>query len=194
MNNASIEPLLDRLRSGDSSAAGQLFSAFEPFLRGVVRRRMPSRAQGRFDSADIVQSAWTSLLDGFRQGKWQFQDEARLRAFLTRVVLYRLYDRAESALKQTRREEALDDLGDAIVGNESRPSEHARADAAWQSLLLHCPSEHRSILDLRRLGYSCEEIGTQTGLHPGSVRRILRQLARRVAFASPVAGLSEPVP
>ncbi len=185
MTEDSIERMLDRLRNGDSTVAGPLFSAFEPFLRGVVRRRMPARAQVRFDSADIVQSAWASVWEGFQQGRWQFPDEARLRAFLTRVVLCRLYDRAETALSQTRREEALGEMDDTVAGTESRPSEHARADAMWQSLLDVCPPEHRPVLTLRRLGYSCEEIGTQTQMHSGSVRRILRQLARRVAFDRP---------
>ena len=40
----------------------------------------------------------------------------------------------------------------------------------------------RTVLVLRRLGYSCAEIGDRTGLHPGSVRRVLRHLACKVAF------------
>jgi hypothetical protein len=41
------------------------------------------------------------------------------------------------------------------------------------------------VLRLRRLGFTCEEIGERIGLHSGSVRRILRLLARRVAFDRP---------
>lgn len=193
MTGDSIKPLLARFQSGDPSAAGELYAAFEPFLRGLVRRRMPSASQARFDSADIVQSAWATILEGLRRRHWQFPDEARIRAFLTRVILYRLYDRAESALKQTRRETDLGDLGESALGNEARPSEHARANAIWQSLIDDCPPEHRPILELRRLGNSCEEIGAQMGLHAGSVRRILRQLARKVAFADVSIKVAEPV-
>ncbi|MCE9563940.1 MAG: sigma-70 family RNA polymerase sigma factor [Planctomycetes bacterium] len=179
--------MLARLRGGDDTATGDLFQAFEPFLRGLVRRRIPAAVRTRFDSADIVQSAWATLLDGFRGARWQFNDATHLRAFLTRVVLYRLYDRARGALTQTDREEPLAELGAELPGSEPRPSEHARAGAAWQTLLAACPPEHRQVLELRRLGYTCEEIGTRTGFHAGSVRRILRNLARRIAFDDTIA-------
>jgi RNA polymerase sigma factor (sigma-70 family) len=185
MTDNRIDGLLVRLRDGDGAATGELFRAFEPFLRALVRRRLPVKARGRFDSADIVQSAWAGLLDGLREGRWQFTDAAHLRAFLARVVLCRLYDRARSALTRTGREEPLDDRADELPGCEPRPSEYARAGAAWEALLGACPPEHRDVLCLRRLGHSCEEIGTQLGMHPGSVRRILRHLARRVAFDEP---------
>ena len=190
MSDTPIEPLLERLRGGDASAASELYLAFEPFLRGLVRRRLVAGARSRFDSADVVQSAWASVLDGLRQGRWSFPDQARLRAFLTRVVLYRLYDRTESALRQTRREEVDVQLVESAKGPEPRPSELVRADALWQTLVDACPPEHRPILELRRLGFSCEEIGERTGLHPGSVRRVLRRLAQHVAFDAQV---SEPV-
>jgi RNA polymerase sigma-70 factor (ECF subfamily) len=182
MTDTSIDGLLDRVRDGDEEATGELFRAFEPFLRGLVRRRLPDRARGRFDSADVVQSAWASLLDGLRDGRWRFPDAGHLRAFLTQVVLRRLFDRARSALTQTGREEPLAESGRELPGGEARPSEYARADAAWEALLAACPAEHRPVLQLRRLGYSCEEIAGRTGLHAGSVRRALRHLARRVAF------------
>jgi DNA-directed RNA polymerase specialized sigma24 family protein len=101
------------------------------------------------------------------------------------VVLCRLYDRARTGLAQTGHEEHLGDQIRDLPGAEPRPSEHARAGAAWDALLAACPPEHRPVLHLRRLGYSCEEIGGQTGLHPGSVRRVLRHLARRIAFDEP---------
>ncbi len=187
MIDPAIETLLTRLQNGDEAATGELFQAFEPFLRGLIRRRMPTSVRTRFDSADIIQSAWTSLLDGFRDARWQFSDAAHLRAFLTRVVLCRLYDRARGALSQTGREQPLTELDHELPGSEPRPSEHARAGDAWQSLLAACPPEHRVVLDLRRLGHSCEEISERTGLHAGSVRRILRHLARRIAFDDPIS-------
>ena len=180
MTDAPIDVLLHRLRAGDETAAGELYRAFEPFLRGLVRRRLPDRARGRFDSADVVQSAWASLLDGLREARWRFADAARLRAFLARVVLCRLYDRARPVLAQVGREEPL--AGGEPQGREPRPSEHARAGAAWDRLLAVCPPEQRLILHLRRDGHSCEEIADRIGLHPGSVRRVLRHLARRAAF------------
>jgi RNA polymerase sigma-70 factor (ECF subfamily) len=184
MTDAAIDELIGRMRAGDEEAAGELARALEPFLRSLVRRRLPDEVRSRFDSADVVQSAWASLLDGLRSDRWHFPDAAHLRAFLARVVLCRLYDRARSARTQTGREEPLGEFATLLPGPEPRPSEHAQATAAWDKLLAACPPEHETVLQLRRLGYTCEEIGGRTGLHPGSVRRVLRHLARRVAFDS----------
>src|SRR5207249_7574182 len=106
------------------SAPGELFRALEPFLRGLARRKLPRQARGRFDSADVVQSAWASLIDGLREGRWQFADSAHLQAFLARVVLCRLYDRARTALLQTGREDPLDHAGHDSRSPDPRPSEH----------------------------------------------------------------------
>src|SRR5439155_1165737 len=100
-----------------------------------------------------------SLLDGLRGGRWHFPDAAHLRAFLARVVLCRLYDRARSARTQTGREEPLGEFATLLPGPEPRPSEHAQAGAAWDSLLAACPPEQRAVLRLRRRGYSCGELG-----------------------------------
>src|SRR5204862_11763 len=80
-----------------------------------------------------VQSAGTSLPDGLRDGRWQFPDETRLRAFLARVVLCRLYDRGRTALLQPAREEPLAGVGPSLPGPEPRPSEQVRAADAWEA-------------------------------------------------------------
>jgi RNA polymerase sigma-70 factor (ECF subfamily) len=49
-------------------------------------------------------------------------------------------------------------------------------------MLRDCPPEHRAILQLRREGFRLHEIAARTGLHEGSVRRVLRQLARDLAL------------
>jgi DNA-binding CsgD family transcriptional regulator len=41
------------------------------------------------------------------------------------------------------------------------------------------------MLSLRRQGHSLAEIAARTGLHPDSVRRILRTIASKMAFAHP---------
>jgi RNA polymerase sigma-70 factor (ECF subfamily) len=44
-----------------------------------------------------------------------------------------------------------------------------------------CPAEHYQLLTLKRQGASIAEIAERTNLHEGSVRRILYDVARRVA-------------
>ncbi len=52
-----------------------------------------------------------------------------------------------------------------------------------------CPPAHRDLLDLKRRGFPLAEIATRTGLHESSVRRILYDLARKLAVVrSEMAG------
>ena len=53
----------------------------------------------------------------------------------------------------------------------------------WQRLLCICPPAHRLILRLKCQGCDLAEIAQRTGMHPGSVRRILYDLARRLALS-----------
>jgi RNA polymerase sigma-70 factor (ECF subfamily) len=188
MDSTAIEQLLDKLNSGDDQATAQVFRAYEPYLRKVVRRRLPAQARARFESSDVLQSVWADLLVGFREGRWRFSSAGQLRAFLIRVVQCRLYDRAGRVLNQARREQPLAQLSEPPA-SEPRPSEAAQAESVWQKLLACCPPEHGEVLRLRRLGFTLQEIADRTGLHEGSVRRILRQLAREAAFSSEEPGV-----
>jgi RNA polymerase sigma-70 factor (ECF subfamily) len=53
-----------------------------------------------------------------------------------------------------------------------------------------CPPDHHSVLLLKRDGLPLAEIAARTGLHEGSVRRILRQLSRDLAMNSQVTDSS----
>ena len=59
---------LDRLRSGDQSALGELFAAHHDRLRRMVELRMDWRLQARVDAADVLQEAFldaAARLDGY---------------------------------------------------------------------------------------------------------------------------------
>jgi RNA polymerase sigma-70 factor (ECF subfamily) len=187
MEATTVERLLARLSDGDEAAAEWAFRAYEPYLRAVVRRRLPVQVQARLESWDVVQSVWADLLAGLRASRYRFDSAAQLRAFLVRVVQCRLYDRARRALAQTQREQPLDTAPTEPIAREPRPSERVQADHLWERLLALCPAEHQPILHLRRSGLTLDEVAARTGLHEGSVRRILRQLARQLAFAGPPA-------
>ena len=66
---------------------------------------------------------------------------------------------------------------------QPRPSELAQAEELWERMLSLSPPAHHELLRLRRQGLRLEEIADRTGMHEGSVRRILRQLARQLALA-----------
>jgi RNA polymerase sigma-70 factor (ECF subfamily) len=181
MDNSSLELLLEKLCSGDAEAAGRVFVAFEPYLRKVVRRLLPPSLRAKFDSADVVQSVWADLVVRFREPGWRFEGVDHLRAFLIQVTRNRFLDRVRGLTPALAREELLADRADRVPAPEPRPSEWAQAEEVWQKILALCPPAHQEILRLRREGLSRVEIAARTGMNEGSIRRILRGLARQVA-------------
>jgi RNA polymerase sigma factor (sigma-70 family) len=183
MTLESLDSLLEALCGGDQAAAERAFLAFEPYLRMVVRRRLPPRLRAKFDSADVVQSVWADVLSGFREAGWRFADAAHLRAFLARLTRHRFIDRLRRHGTALVRERPLGEIDPRAVpaSRLPSPSEVAQADELWERMLSLCPAAHRDILRLRKEGLSVAEIATRAGLHEGSVRRILHDLSCRVA-------------
>jgi RNA polymerase sigma-70 factor (ECF subfamily) len=179
-----LDDLLAQLSSGDLAAIERAFVAYEPYLRKAVRRQLPPALRAKFDSVDILQSAWADVLRGFREAGWRFRDADQLRGFLYVATRNRLIDRIRQHQKAADREEALGEGDDrhTLPCPQPRPSEVAQAEELWARIQELCPPEHRPVVGLRREGYSLSEIGERTGLHPDSVRRILRTLARQLAF------------
>ena len=48
----------------------------------MVRRRLTPMLRAKFDSMDVVQSAWADVLERYREEGWRFEDQSHLRAFL----------------------------------------------------------------------------------------------------------------
>jgi RNA polymerase sigma-70 factor (ECF subfamily) len=178
-----LDDLLEKLSTGDLEAAERVFLTYEPYLRKVVRRHLPQQLQAKFDSADVVQSVWVNVLHGLRQTGWRFASTAHLRAFLVQVTRHRLTDRLRRFHWVMEREQPQPGvpLESLPAAHQSRPSEVAQADDLWEKMLSLCPPEHHEVLRLKRQGLLLQDIASRTGLHEGSVRRILRKLARQLA-------------
>lgn len=189
LNDDALDRLIERLNDGDVVAAEAAFVAYEPVLRMAVRRRLNGRLRAKLDSMDIVQSAWADVLRGFRETGFRFADRSHLRAFLLRIVYCRLVDRQRQHHRAIEREQSLSDtdLSDLPRSNSPRPSEEVQGQELWETILENCSPAHREIVRLRRQGLPLAEIASRTGLHEGSVRRILYELARRLAIARPKA-------
>ena len=132
-----------------------------------------------------MQSVWADVLDGFGAAGWRFADAEHLRAFLVTLTRRRLTDRLRHFRTALEREQHLAEVSTECLGPSAdpRPSEVAQANDLWERMLAFCPPGHHEVLRLRREGLRLEEIAARTGLHEGSVRRILRKLACEVAFA-----------
>jgi RNA polymerase sigma-70 factor (ECF subfamily) len=179
----AFDTLLVKLASGDDSAAEQAFREYEPVLRALVRRRLTPTLRTKFDSTDVVQSAWADLLTGYRAHGWKFADRDHLKAFLARVTFNHFFHHCRRHRHAVAREHPLPAEGSssAPACNLPRPSEVAQAGDVWETIAKLCPPAHLEVLRLKRQGLAVSEIAARTGLHEGSVRRIVYELARRLA-------------
>jgi RNA polymerase sigma factor (sigma-70 family) len=176
--------LLEQFTHGELDACARVFRAYEAYLRALVRRQLPNRFRSKFDSADVVQSAWVHVLRDIRKSGRRFENSNHLRAFLTLITRHRLTDRMRQFGRVTL--EASDALTPPIseqAGPWPRPSEQARANDLWERLLKLSAPEHHELLSLRRQGMRLREIALRTGFHEDSVRRVIRKLALALATA-----------
>jgi RNA polymerase sigma-70 factor (ECF subfamily) len=183
MKTDALDTLLVKLASGDDSAAERVFHDYEPLLRALVRKRLTPTLRTKFDSMDVVQSVWADLLETYRAEGWQFTDREHLRAFLARVAYNHFYSHCRRNSYAIEHERPLSEDA-SPVHSESvvpRPSQVAQAGELWDTMVELCPPAHREILRLKRQGLRLAEISERTGLHEGSVRRILYEIARRLA-------------
>lgn len=181
----SLEPLdalLEKLTSGDDGAAEHVFRSYEPYLRMVVRRQLSPDLRAKFDSLDVVQSVWIHVLKGFREAGWRFADTTHLRAFLVRLTRHRFIDRLRRHRSELERQRPLTDgdVEEHLLADDPQPDDILQADELWEQLLELCPPAHREVLRLKREGALTAEVAARTGLHEGSVRRILSTLSRRL--------------
>jgi RNA polymerase sigma-70 factor (ECF subfamily) len=172
------DDLLDRLSRGEADAADALFRAYTPYLRAVVRRHLSDRVRSQFDSTDVVQSVWVQVVRQLGRDGWQVDSEPQLRGLLATISRRRLVSR----VRRSDDPAAADGGGGLPQDRYATPSESVQADDVWTKLLRLCPPDHHAVLRLKRQGLPLQDIAARTGLHEGSVRRILRRLARDLAL------------
>ncbi len=181
-----LPAFLQRIQSGDESAARELLQRYEPEVRLVVRRQLPRLLRSRFDSLDFLQSVWGSFFRRMRDAPTDFEDSRHLVAFLARAAKNKVIDeyrRAASLKQDMHREEPLwvdgrrpKEVADPI----DSPSELAQAREVLGRLRDFLPEERRSILELKAEGLSSRDIGERLGISERTVQRVLEELRRRM--------------
>lgn len=182
LHDESLDRWIERLNDGDVEAVEHVFRAYEPYLRIAVRRRLSSKLRAKVDSGDIVQSVFADVLRGVKAGGWKFEGRPQLMGLLQRIAARRLADRYQKHGPALDREVPLGedrDLQEFHDPAQPRPSQVAQGRESWDRVLDVCTPKQRQVVQLRREGFRMGEIAARTGLHEGSVRRILFDLARR---------------
>jgi RNA polymerase sigma-70 factor (ECF subfamily) len=170
---------LRRIRAGDDAAAVELVHRFEPLIRREIRFRMgDDRLNRAFDSLDVSQSVFANFFHCATTGKYVLDRPDQLVRLLVRMARNRLVSRVRKERRLVR------DVG-RVVGEpnvldhvaDARPSPSAIASRKEEMELLKTSlsEEEHQVFELRKTGFSWDEIAARLG---GSSQARRMQLSR----------------
>ena len=174
--------LVDRLRSGDSRAADELFSRYVGRLLELARGRLSAKLARRVDAEDIVQSAYRSFFVRAQQGEYAIGATGDLWKLLVAITINKVRGQAEfhsagkrslGAEQSMRAGPDLPPVELAVVTREPGPDEAALLCEMVEGLMVNMDETQRRMLELRLQGYQIEEIATEVQRSERGVRRLL---------------------
>lgn len=185
MSELGITDLLTRVREGDSAAATELVSQFEPRIRASVRRPLAGLNLRRLlDSGDISQAVLAQFFTKLADGAFDLTDENRVSALLVTMARNRLRDEA-------RREQAArrgggtaipaDHLFAGLPGTEPTPSRIVSSREIADELFARMPDEVRVLAEGRAVGREWADLAAEYGSTPQALRKKLTRAVEKLA-------------
>jgi len=169
VTDSVIRQLIDRARSGDTAALGELLDQHRDRLVAVARQQLAGRAGARLDASDVVQQ--TCLSVHRKIAEFDGADAAQFAAWLARIhehnIANAMRDQFQAQKRAVHREVQLPE-GSDLRADQSSPSgrairaeEAARLARAMELLA----EDERLVLRMRyEEGRKLAEICEATGL------------------------------
>ena len=186
LNELAVQDLLEQSRSGSTEASQRLWELYSIVVRRAVRRRLPRQLRTIFDSEDFTQQVWASFFQGQCRMP-EIDTPAQLVAYLQQMAHNKVVDECRRRLGGVLRNESRRQiLSSSMFANLQPKKEHATpSEVAMNRELLEqihtkLPDVHRRIVEMRSNGLTYLEIASATGMHEGSVRRIMSNLYRHL--------------
>jgi len=167
----STAALLDRFRDGDEHARNRLLSRYLPILQRWVHGRLPRRARGMADTADLVQVACYRALN--RLEAFESRHEGAFFAYLRQIVLNAI---REEIRRSTRRPSAPETAEEAADGATSVVEQAMGREMleCYERALLELTAEQREAVVLRlECGMGYPEIAQAMGKPSANAVRML---------------------
>ncbi len=182
----SLLELIQRARSGDSAALGELLEKHRDQLRILAERDLSDRLRRRVDASDIVQQTFLIAHRCFEQFRGESDPEltAWLRQILNQNVQEVVRRNVQSQNRDVTQEVSLQSAGTTSLpfdpaGTDPTPSRLvARSEAASELLVAldSLPEEQREAVRLKHLdGWSVAEIAQSLRKSEAAVAGLLRR-------------------
>lgn len=175
--------LLGRLRENEPTAWHELYALYRDELLLVVRLELGDRLRRCLESEDVLQSA---ALEAFKAlPRFEYRGAGSLRAYLHRIVLNTIRDRADhfAAKKRAGAVPLTESVAEGLA--ETGPVYHdAPRFLALERAMLELPMDMREVIVLRRVqGLSSKEAATQMGRSDEATRKLYSRAMARLAMA-----------
>jgi RNA polymerase sigma factor (sigma-70 family) len=174
--------LLVRWSGGDELAAADLHRRYVHRLMALTNGRLSPHLGMRFDSDDVVQSAFRTFFRRFREGELVPRPGADLWALLAEITLRKLSKQVRkhrAGKRSVEREAGSDDL--EKLPRIEAPDELAAIDELKKTLLGQLDETDCGILDLQLQGCTLQEIADRVGLSKRTVQRAIDRIRERAS-------------
>lgn len=175
--------LLQRLSDGDITAAEELVDRYGPHIVRAIRRRFRHRKlKISYSTEDCLQSVWGSVFCNMDR-LVRMESPNHLMHYLARVAMNKLVDQDRHLRAQRNDVERECSLPGSQTADRfglqspgPTPSAQVAAKDEWEQKTKGLSSEKRTILELRAMGHTSEEITEQTEYSGRGIRRISRSV------------------
>lgn len=179
-----FEVLISQLQQGDSAAATEIVTLFEPEIRRFIRFRLTDPQIRRFiDSLDISQSVFARFFVEMERGRFDFSSPEKLQNLLLSMARNKIYDnvRAAKADKRDFRRLQHTDAIQEAAAPELDQLEKLQTSEMIEMIRCSLSEEELTLLDQRMSGQTWEELATEWNTKPDAIRKRLTRAIDRVA-------------
>ncbi|MDB4786517.1 MAG: sigma-70 family RNA polymerase sigma factor [Planctomycetaceae bacterium] len=186
--------LLDRWKSGDESAAQEIFDQYLMRLTALARTRLSPKMARRVDPEDIVQSAYRSFFRGAADDRYTLEKSGDLWRLLAAIVMNKLHGQVEFHSAQKRSIKVEESMMSGGKDDNSRPminpevfvkapsvTELLGMTEELEQVMTQLPEVHRRILELTLQGHDTSEIAVEIDRSERTVRRGLESARELLA-------------
>jgi RNA polymerase sigma-70 factor (ECF subfamily) len=184
-NDSGIQALLQRARSGDSQALGELLETYRSYLRILANQQLYRHLKSKYSASDLVQETFLRAKEGIHrfEGKSEGELLAWLRSILSRQLsnaMRHFATQRRNVQLERRVEVELDQssqaMGHQLAGFEESPSGNVerRERALLLALALdRLKPEYHEVIELRHLqGAPFSDVAKMMGRSVNSVKQL----------------------
>jgi RNA polymerase sigma factor (sigma-70 family) len=182
LSDAQFVDLLNRTRSGDQEAAGELVKEYEPEIRRAARMRLTDPQLRRIvDSMDICQSVFGRFFRSASEGAFELERPEQLLVMLVLMTRNRVIDEYRKQTAAKRSGEVNDLIcADEVVEDSPGPRTAALERELLTEVRSRLSQDELMIADRRGAGLSWEEISAELNESAESLRKRLQRALQRV--------------